>query len=104
MPPLRSYVRSLEPRLPRPVWILQGGGLANSFGNGLVLPFLIIYLHNVRGIPLGLAGLVAAANSAAALASGFVAGSVADRVGPRAVLIGALCVMTVAIALFPLIR
>jgi hypothetical protein len=44
-----AYFRSLDPRLPREVWILQGGGLLNSFGNGLVLPFLIIYLHNVRG-------------------------------------------------------
>ena len=84
--------------------MLQGGGLVNAFGNGLVLPFLIIYLHNVRDVPLGLAGLIAAANSAAALVTGFVAGTLADRVGPRAVLIGALCVMSGAILLFPLIR
>jgi MFS family permease len=99
-----GYVRSLNPQLPRPVWLLQVGGLTNAFGNGIVLPFLIIYLHNVRGIPLGLAGLAAAVNSAAALCSGFVAGSLADRVGPRRVLMGALVVMAVAISLFPLIR
>ena len=99
-----AYLRSLDPRLPRAVWILQGGGLANSFGNGVVLPFLIIYLHNVRGISLGLAGLIAATNSAAAFGSGFLAGSLSDRIGPRAVLMSALGVMTVAIALFPLIR
>jgi MFS family permease len=104
MPPVTAYFRSLDPRLPREVWILQGGGLLNSFGNGLVLPFLIIYLHNVRGVPLGLAGLIAATNSAAALVTGFVAGSLSDRIGPRMVLMGALCVMTAAIALFPLIR
>ena len=69
-----SYLRSLNPQLPRPVWLLRVGGLTNAFGNGVVLPFLIIYLHNVRGIPLGLAGLAAAVNSAAALCSGFVAG------------------------------
>jgi hypothetical protein len=46
-----AYLRSLNPRLPREVWVLQAGGLANSFGNGIMLPFLIIYLHNVRGIP-----------------------------------------------------
>jgi MFS family permease len=98
-----AYVRTLDPDLPRPVWLLQLGGLTNAFGNGIVLPFLIIYLHNVRGIPLGLAGLAAAVNSAAAFGSGFVAGSLADRVGPRRVLIGALLVMAVAISLFPLI-
>ena len=99
-----EYVRSLNPQLPRPVWLLQLGGLTNAFGNGVVLPFLIIYLHNVRGIPLGLAGLAAAVNSAAALCSGFVAGTLSDRIGPRRVLVGALLVMAVAMSLFPLIR
>jgi MFS family permease len=99
-----AYVRGLEPGLPREVWLLQVGGLVNAFGNGVVLPFLIIYFHNVRGIPLGLAGLAAAANSAGALVSGFVAGALADRIGPRRVLMASLLVMTGAICLFPLIR
>ncbi len=101
---MRAYLRSLDPRLPREVWILQAGGLANMFGNGVVVPFLIIYLHNVRGISLGVAGLIAASNSLAGLLSAFVGGALADRIGPRAVLTGALVVMTVAFALFPLIR
>jgi MFS family permease len=104
VPRLSAYLRSLHPELPRAVWVLQFGGLLNAFGNGIVLPFLIIYLHNVRGISLGSAGLIAAANSAAALCSGFVAGSLADRVGPKRVLIGALLLMAVAVSLFPLIR
>src|SRR6476646_3636249 len=92
------------PDLPRPVWLLQLGGLVNAFGNGIVLPFLIIYLHNVRGISLGLAGLAAAVNSLAAFGSGFIAGSLSDRIGPRRVLMGALVSMAVAISLFPLIH
>jgi len=101
---VRAYLRSLNPHLPRDVWVLQAGGLANAFGNGIVLPFLIIYLHNVRGIPLGIAGLVAAFNSVCGFASGFAAGTLSDRIGPRRVLIGALCVMAVAIGLFPLVH
>jgi len=101
---MRAYLRSLDPRLPRNVYVLQTGGLLNAFGNGVVLPFLIIYLHNVRGISLGLAGLAAATQSATALASGFLAGTLSDRIGPKRVLVGALGVMTVAFALMPFIR
>ena len=42
--------------------LLQLGGLANAFGNGVVLPFMLIYLHNVQGISLGTAGLILATN------------------------------------------
>jgi MFS family permease len=101
---VRAYLRSLNPQLSRDVWILQAGGLANMFGNGVIGPFLIIYLHNVRGISLGVAGLVVASNSAAGLLSGFVGGALVDRIGPRAVLSGALVVMAIAFGLFPLIR
>jgi MFS family permease len=101
---VRAYLRSLNPDLPRDVWILQAGGLANMFGNGVIGPFLIIYLHNVRGISLGIAGLIVASSSAAALCSGFVGGALSDRIGPRAVLSGALLVMAAGFALFPLIR
>ncbi len=104
MAAFKAYVRSLDPRLPRDVYILEGGALVNAFGNGVVLPFLLIYLHNVRGIPFGLAGSAAAVQSAAALASGFLGGTLSDRLGPKRVLLGALVVMTVAFALMPTIR
>jgi MFS family permease len=102
--PLAAYLRSLDPRLPREVYVLELGALVNAFGNGVVLPFLLIYLHNVRGIPFGLAGSAAAVQSAAALGSGFLGGTLCDRVGPKRVLLGALAIMTVAFALMPLIR
>jgi MFS family permease len=101
---VRAYLRSLNPQLPREVWILQAGGLANMFGTGVIGPFLIIYLHNVRGISLGIAGLIVASASAAALLSAFVGGALSDRLGPRAVLSGALVVEAVGFALFPFIR
>lgn len=74
------------------------------FGNGVIGPFLIIYLHNVRGLSLGMAGLVVASGAAAALFSGFVAGALADRLGPRVVLSTALALGAVAFVFFPLIR
>lgn len=73
------------------------------FGNGVVVPFLVIYLHNVRGISLGLAGTIAATNGLAALVSGPIAGALADRIGARTTLVAALVVMATAFSLFPLI-
>jgi MFS family permease len=102
--PLRAYLRSLNPDLPRAVWVLQAGGLANAFGNGVVLPFVIIYLHNVRGISITLATMAAAANALAGIFSGAAGGALADRFGPRRTLVVSLVMQTAAISTFPLIR
>jgi hypothetical protein len=64
-------------RLPRAVYILQAGLLVTAFGNGAANPFLLLYLHDVRGIPLGLAGLVAATNACTALVT--AAGALSER-------------------------
>ncbi|HEY0417447.1 MAG TPA: MFS transporter [Gaiellaceae bacterium] len=99
-----SLLRSLDPRLPREVWLLQLGGVANSFGNGVVLPFLVIYLHDVRHFGLGVAGLVVATSSAAQLTAGVVAGPLVDRFGARPVLGGGLVMQAVGFGLFSLVH
>jgi MFS family permease len=102
--PLLHYVRSLNPRLPRSIQILQAGGLANAFGNGLAIPFLFIYLHNVRGIDLGTAGLVIGTNGAVSLVSGPVLGALIDRVGGRRTLAFSLLTMAIGYGLYPLVH
>ena len=99
-----SYLRSLDPRLPRAVWLLQLGGVMNSFGNGVVLPYLVIYLHDVRGFGLGTAGLVLATSAAAQLVVGVVAGPLVDRIGPRPVLGAGLVMQAVGFGLYPLVH
>ena len=99
-----AHIRSLDPRLPREVWLLQLGGVANSFGNGVVLPFLVIYLHDVRGFGLGLSGLVISVSAAAQLTAGLIAGPLVDRLGARPVLGAGLVMQSVGFALFPLVH
>jgi len=86
------------------VWLLQVGGLMNSFGNGLALPFLVIYLHNVRGFSLGTAGLIVAVSSLAQLAAGVLAGPLIDRIGPRPTLAGGLVLQAIGYGFLPLVR
>jgi predicted MFS family arabinose efflux permease len=90
--------------LPRPVWLVQAGGVVNSLGNGVVIPFVVIYLHNVRGISFSEAGLALAFGGVVALAAGSFAGTAVDRIGGRNTLLLGLVLQAVAFALFPLIR
>ena len=104
MRPLAAYLRGLDPHLPRVVWLVQAGGVVNSLGNGVVFPFAVIYLHNVRGISFADAGFALAIGGAAALAAGFAAGTLVDRIGGRNTLLVGLLLQAVAFSLFPLIR
>jgi MFS family permease len=99
-----AYVRSLNPGLPRSVQTLQLGGLLNAFGNGLAYPYLFIYLHNVRGIPLGTTGLIVATNSTFGLLAGPLAGPLVDRFGGRRILAVALALMTAGYGTYPLVH
>ena len=86
------------------VQTLQLGGLCNAFGNGVVLPFTLIYLHNVRGISLAVAGLVIATNAAVALVAGPLSGPLVDRIGGRLVLATALVLLAVGFAFYPFVH
>ncbi len=56
----------------------------------MVLPFLIVYLHRVRGFPLPVSGLVLSTLAAVGLAGGPLAGWTVDRIGPRRALLFSL--------------
>lgn len=101
---MRAWLRSLDPQLPRSVQTLQLGGLANAFGNGVVLPFTFIYLHNVRGLPLSTAGLVLATNAAVSLVAGPVGGVLVDRLGGRRVLSASLVLLAAGYGGYALIH
>ena len=99
-----AYLRSLDPHLPRSVWLVQIGGAVNAFGTGMVIPFTLIYLHDVRGVSLAAAGGALAFAAVVALGAGVLAGSVVDRVGGRNTLAFGLLLQTVSMALFPQVR
>ena len=75
-------------------WLLSTIAI-QTLGRGLTLPFTIIYLHEVRGFDLGLSGALMGVIAI----SGFVVtgpgGSLTDRYGARAILLGGLTAMIV---------
>ena len=96
--------RRLDFGLPRDVYVLQAGLVLNAFGNGAANPFMLLYLHSVRGIPLPVAGLAAATSATTALVAALVSGSVADRIGPRSTMIAGLLVSAAGFAYYPFIH
>ena len=89
-----------DPGLPGAVWVQQVGVFVNFFGNGLVAPFLILYLHFARGMDIGLAALSVASGGVVSVASGFAAGWLSDRIGPKWVLVFAMTSNAIAYLLY----
>ena len=73
--------------LSGPVIVLQAGTAVNYFGTGLILPFEIIYLHELRGFATATAGLVLAAVMGTAAVVTLPSGALLDRFRPKPILI-----------------
>ncbi|MFJ3976503.1 MFS transporter [Streptomyces sp. NPDC090021] len=67
--------------LPAPAKLLLLARAVTSFGSGLVLPLLVIYLVQGRGFGISVATSAMALTSVTAFAGGLVAGWAADRFG-----------------------
>ncbi len=76
----------MSPRLSGKTRLFLAGNFLSMLGTGLVLPWMIIYLHEVRGIPLPVVGAMLAAAAATGLVTGLVCGALMDWVGARLVL------------------
>ena len=70
----------------------------------MVIPFMFIYLHNVRGIELGVAGLIVAAHAVVSIVAGPVFGSQIDRFGGKRMLALSLVILAVGYASYALVH
>ncbi|MBV9291672.1 MAG: MFS transporter [Frankiales bacterium] len=70
------------------------GTCFNAVGNGFVLPFTIIYLHEVRHISLASAGLMFSAAALVGVLVVPIIGTLVDRLGARPVLYATLVLST----------
>jgi predicted MFS family arabinose efflux permease len=83
---------------------MEVGGFVNALGNGIIFPYLVIYLHNVRGFGLGTAGLVLATSGLMGIVAGPAAGAIVDRAGARTTLAASLLLLAVGFGSFPLVH
>jgi MFS family permease len=76
----------------------------NYAGTGMFTPFLLIYLHNVRGFSLQTAGLVSAAFAGCGMLVGLAAGPVVDRIGARPTAALSLVLLGAGLGALPLVQ
>lgn len=72
----------------------------NSFGGGLVLPFLWIYLQQVRGLPAWVPAVTLAVQAATAVAGGLAWGALLDRLVQRTVVFLVMVIAGLGTALY----
>ena len=82
--------------LPREGRLLLSTVVVDALGIGFVLPFGVVYLHEVRHLPLPTVGVLLAVPAAVALALLGPIGALIDRYGPRRLQVVALLANLVA--------
>jgi MFS family permease len=92
----RPTLSSFWHDLPREGRLLLSVVVFEFIGTGLVLPFHVVYLHEVRGFDLGHVGLLLGLPPLVGFLVVGPGGSAIDRLGARRIMMGALAVQVVS--------
>jgi MFS family permease len=76
----------------------------NYVGTGMFVPFLLIYLHSVRGFGLQTAGLVSAVYAGVGMVVALGTGPAVDRVGARRITAVSLVLLALGLGAMPLVH
>ncbi len=82
-----AFPKKIYQRHKPGVWLISLVGLLNSIAISLSLPFLALYLYQKRDVPMAMVGVVILISGITALAAQLMAGTIADKLGRRPLLI-----------------
>ena len=94
-----SSLADVRSVLQGPFRVLAVGRLFDSIGSGLTMSLFVVYLAEVRGIPILTASLVLTWMAVLGLGCTPVVGTLTDRFGPRRVLLIAVLIEATGVAL-----
>ena len=77
-------------RFPRGVWLMMGLDTLLGAASSLVFPFLALYLHNERGLPMSLVGTVFLVGGLVTGGTNLIGGMLSDRFGRRRLMLGVI--------------
>ncbi|MDQ4024971.1 MAG: MFS transporter [Actinomycetota bacterium] len=97
---MRNVLSSFVPQLPKRAWKVLAGDSVAALGTGLVLPFMIVYLRDVRDFDVQTAAFVLSVVAITGFVFGAPVGPLVDRLGSRRTLIASLVLCALSSASF----
>jgi MFS family permease len=95
MKPINS-LKTLYDRYPRQYWLMISGIIISTAGGSMIWPFLVIYAGNKLDMPLSTVAALISINAGTGLISSLIAGTLADKIGRKAVMVFSLAVNGIA--------
>lgn len=74
-------------RFPLGVWLMMAVDMFITIGFSIAMPFLALYLHNERGLPMSVVGSIFLVGGLCTAATNMVGGMLSDRLGRRRLLV-----------------
>ncbi|WKZ34610.1 MAG: MFS transporter [Anaerolineales bacterium] len=95
-------LKRLSRQYPKQYWLMIAGIVVSTAGGSMIWPFMLIYASGKLNMPLSTVAALISINAGTGLFASFLAGTLADRIGRKAVMVFSLA--TNGIAYFLLMR
>lgn len=89
-------IKSLYNEYPRQYWLMIAGIVISTAGGSMIWPFLLIYASGKLDLPLSTVATLISINAGTGLFSSFLAGTLADKIGRKVVMVVSLALMGIA--------
>jgi len=89
-------IKSLFNEYPRQFWLMIAGIIISTAGGSMIWPFLLIYASGKLHLPLSTVAVLISINAGTGLLSSFLAGTLADKIGRKVVMVFSLALNGIA--------
>ena len=89
-------IKTLYNQYPRQYWLMITGIVISTAGGSMIWPFLLIYVSGKLHLPLSTVALLISINAGTGLFASFLAGTLTDKIGRKAVMVFSLAMNGIA--------
>jgi len=93
---LVNSLNSIYNQYPRQYWLMITGIILATAGGSMIWPFLVIYASGKLSLPLSTVAALISINAGTSLIASLIAGTLADKIGRKVVMVFSLAVTGIA--------